>query len=129
MKVQFEVYNLGTEDVHPLSEMISLVEEGLGMKAKKASGSVQMKKIVMGIITFLIAVQTYMLLAGGDVIKTYANVTKARADLGYAPTVGLRVGLSRFFEWYKEYYNLHIPGIVTEAPATTAPTMVAGANP
>jgi nucleoside-diphosphate-sugar epimerase len=35
----------------------------------------------------------------GDVKHTYADTTRARAELGYAPRVDLREGLSRMVEW------------------------------
>ena len=31
----------------------------------------------------------------------YANVTKARRMLGYAPKVNMKEGIKRFAEWYK----------------------------
>ena len=38
----------------------------------------------------------------GDVERTYADVTRARELLGYAPRVGLQEGLRRFVAWYRE---------------------------
>lgn len=37
----------------------------------------------------------------GDVERTYADVSRAAALLGYAPKVSLDEGLSRFVNWYK----------------------------
>jgi len=37
----------------------------------------------------------------GDVERTYADVSRAAALLGYAPKVSLEEGLSRFVNWYK----------------------------
>ena len=39
--------------------------------------------------------------APGDVPVTCADLTKARALLGYAPRVSLEAGLARFVEWYR----------------------------
>ena len=37
----------------------------------------------------------------GDVVRTFANVTRAREELGYDPRVDLDEGLARFVEWYR----------------------------
>ncbi len=37
----------------------------------------------------------------GDVLHSHADITRARQWLGYAPTVGLREGLSRTLAWYR----------------------------
>ena len=37
----------------------------------------------------------------GDVPRTYADVTRAREELGYDPQVGLEEGLARFVAWYR----------------------------
>lgn len=39
----------------------------------------------------------------GDVPMTFAEVTKAKKLLGYAPDTPLSVGLSRFIEWLNQY--------------------------
>jgi UDP-glucuronate 4-epimerase len=36
----------------------------------------------------------------GDVPATYADVTRARSELGYDPQVGMEEGLRRFVAWY-----------------------------
>ena len=38
----------------------------------------------------------------GDMRDTYADTTRARADLGFAPTVSLEHGLRAQFEWMTE---------------------------
>lgn len=42
----------------------------------------------------------------GDVIETYADVTKASRDFGYAPTTSLAEGIPRFVSWFREYHKL-----------------------
>jgi UDP-glucuronate 4-epimerase len=37
----------------------------------------------------------------GDVRQTYADITLAAAELGYAPTTPLAEGLARYVEWYR----------------------------
>lgn len=37
----------------------------------------------------------------GDVMRTYADIRKARRDFGYEPVVSFEEGLARALEWYK----------------------------
>jgi UDP-glucose 4-epimerase len=46
----------------------------------------------------------------GDIRDSQADITHARAVLGYEPTVGLEEGLQRTFDWYR----------VTQAAKTAA---------
>ena len=39
----------------------------------------------------------------GDVEQTWANISQARAILGYQPKTALADGLSRFVEWFASY--------------------------
>jgi len=39
----------------------------------------------------------------GDVSDTYADITRAKQTLGFNPKVGLKDGLRRFIEWYKDH--------------------------
>ena len=42
----------------------------------------------------------------GDVPVTYADSTALERDYGFTPEIGIREGLRRFAEWYKEYYGI-----------------------
>ncbi|MBI2932881.1 MAG: GDP-mannose 4,6-dehydratase [Planctomycetes bacterium] len=75
----FEVYNLGESRTVSLSEMIELLEKELGIKAKIRRLPPQ----------------------AGDVQRTYADVSKARANLGYAPRVPIEEGIRRFVAWLR----------------------------
>ena len=41
----------------------------------------------------------------GDVPVTFADSTGLETDYGFRPAIGIREGLRRFAEWYKEYYK------------------------
>ncbi len=41
----------------------------------------------------------------GDVPVTYADSKGLEDDYGFRPTIGIREGLRRFAEWYKDYYK------------------------
>ena len=43
----------------------------------------------------------------GDVLNTYANVDDLVNDFNYKPTTNIRVGIEKFVDWYKKYYNLN----------------------
>lgn len=40
----------------------------------------------------------------GDVPVTYADSSALERDFGFKPTIGIREGLRKFAQWYKEYY-------------------------
>merc|ERR1712151_1247515 len=80
----FRVYNLGNKHPVNVSYPVSLLEEFLGKKA----------------------IRDYRPLpATGDVLKTHADVSLAKRELGYEPTTSLREGIQKFVEWYKDYYK------------------------
>jgi len=42
----------------------------------------------------------------GDVRETYADITRAARDFGFAPKVSLAEGISRFVGWFRHYHRL-----------------------
>ena len=41
----------------------------------------------------------------GDVYETYADVTDLMGDYGFKPSTTIEEGLSKFAEWFKNYYR------------------------
>lgn len=41
----------------------------------------------------------------GDVPITYADSEALERDYGFTPKIGIRDGLRKFAEWYREYYE------------------------
>jgi UDP-glucuronate 4-epimerase len=74
------VYNLGGSRTTTLARLVELLEAGLGQKAILDRQPDQ----------------------PGDVPITYAEVSHAAADLGYAPKVPIEEGIARFCAWLKE---------------------------
>jgi len=72
-----EIYNLGGEHSVQLQEMITICEEICGKRA------IIEKKVKPEC----------------DVLVTFANINKARRDLGYSPSVGLKEGIYKTYEW------------------------------
>jgi UDP-glucuronate 4-epimerase len=75
----YEIYNLGESRTVSLAELVGAIETACGRKALLDRQPLQ----------------------AGDVLVTYADVGKARARLGYAPSTALEQGLEHFVEWYK----------------------------
>ena len=74
--------NLGRGEPQELMTFIRTIEAAVGKKAEL----------------------NYQPMAKGDVLTTYADVSKARRILGYDPKVSLQEGIKKFVEWYKKYY-------------------------
>ena len=74
-----EVFNLGNHRTESLGRFISVLESELGATANK----------------------TYVAMAPGDVLSTYADLQHAADRIGYAPRVSIDEGLHRFVAWYR----------------------------
>ena len=77
-KSDYEVINLGESRTVELRELISLLENELDEKATIDRQPPQ----------------------PGDVPQTYADISRARSLLGYAPKTQIEEGLHRFVEWF-----------------------------
>lgn len=75
----YEVINLGESRTVELNELISLLEKELDTHAKIDRQPPQ----------------------PGDVPQTFADISKARALLGYNPKTQIEEGLHRFVEWFR----------------------------
>lgn len=75
----FEIINLGGSQTTELRELVSLIEDALGKRAK-------IKRLPD---------------QPGDVPITYADISKAKRLLGYSPKVSVSEGVPRFVEWFR----------------------------
>jgi UDP-glucuronate 4-epimerase len=75
----YEIYNLGEARTVSLAELVGAIETACGRKALLDRQPLQ----------------------AGDVLVTCADVGKARAHLGYAPSTALEQGLAQFVAWYR----------------------------
>jgi UDP-glucuronate 4-epimerase len=80
----YEIFNIGNHRSEHLSRVISLLETQLGVIAKQE----------------LLPIQP------GDVPATFADIRRAQAKLGFAPTTPIDEGIPRFIKWYKDYHHL-----------------------
>lgn len=80
----YKIYNIGNNEPVELMRYIEVLEECLGIEAKKN----------------LLPMQP------GDVPDTYADVSDLMRDTGYKPSTTVEIGIRNFVDWYKEYYNV-----------------------
>jgi UDP-glucuronate 4-epimerase len=82
---RYRIYNLGGSDPVTLSHLVAELEKALGKKAvieRKPSQP-------------------------GDVERTYADLTRSTAELGYRPKTPLAEGLRKFVGWFREFGHLY----------------------
>ena len=83
-KFEHRIYNLGNNNPEDLSNFINLIEDTIGIKAKKR----------------LLPIQP------GDVRETFAEISESTKDLNFKPKVNIKEGIPKFVEWYKSYYKI-----------------------
>ncbi len=76
----FRVYNLGESQPVALRDLILELEKALGKKA----------------------IIDHQPMQPGDVERTYADISRAREELGYNPSTDIETGLARFVAWLRE---------------------------
>lgn len=76
----YNIYNLGESQTIELNELIKLIEKELGKKAKIKQLPDQL----------------------GDVRITYADISKARTEIGYDPSFSIETGIKEFVNWYRD---------------------------
>jgi UDP-glucuronate 4-epimerase len=77
-----EAFNLGNHRSEQLMDIVSLIEQNLGKKAKIDFQPMQ----------------------PGDVKESFADIDKSIEILNYKPTTNVDVGIKNFIKWYKEFY-------------------------
>jgi len=80
-----EIFNLGNHKSENLMDMIGIIENGLGIKAKIDFHPMQ----------------------PGDVHESFADIDKSTEMLGYKPTTNIDDGIPKFIKWHKEYHKTH----------------------
>ncbi len=81
----FRIYNLGGSSPVSLAELVAGIENALGKKAVLDKKPMQ----------------------PGDVERTFADITRSKAELGYDPKISINEGLKRFAAWYNEFGHLY----------------------
>jgi UDP-glucuronate 4-epimerase len=79
----YRLYNIGNNNPVELMKFIEVLEDCLGMKAEK----------------------NFLPIQAGDVPATYADVDDLMRDVGFKPATSIEEGITKFIEWYREYYK------------------------
>ena len=79
----YKIYNIGNNQPEKLMDYISVLEKCIGREAKKE----------------------FLPMQPGDVYETYADVSDLMRDFDFKPATTIEEGLSKFAEWFLEYYN------------------------
>ena len=80
----YRVFNIGNNQPVNLMEYIDALETTLGRIAEK----------------------NFLPMQPGDVPATYADTIELDAWVGFKPNTPVREGVSRFVEWYRDYYKI-----------------------
>lgn len=76
----YRVYNLGESKVIDLKKLVQQIEQALGKKAEL----------------------NMLPLQQGDVSITYADISKAKTEIGYNPKYDIEAGIRKFVDWYND---------------------------
>jgi len=75
------LYNLGNSHPEDVRTLISCIEQAAGKAARIEQAEAP----------------------PGDVRETYADISRARRDFGFSPSVPLRAGVDNFVKWFRSY--------------------------
>lgn len=84
-KAPYRVFNIGNNSPVSLMEFINVIQDQLGIKAKI----------------------NYLPMQPGDVKNTWADSSDLYHEINYLPQTRIQDGLSRFIDWYKQYYKCY----------------------
>lgn len=82
-RAPYRLYNIGNHEPVELLRFIELMEEAMGKPAHKVMLPMQ----------------------PGDVVSTYADVEDLARDFDFRPTTPIKTGVTRFADWYRNYYK------------------------
>lgn len=81
----FQIFNIGNNHPVSLMEFITILEETIGIEAKKVFKPMQ----------------------AGDVFATHADIESLTDLVGFKPVTSLQTGLRYFVDWFRDYYKPH----------------------
>lgn len=81
--VKFEIYNLGNHHPVEILDLIKLIEKKTGKSAIKEFKPMQ----------------------SGEVLTTYADISKSQKALHFEPKTSLEEGMDKFLDWYLNIYQ------------------------
>jgi UDP-glucuronate 4-epimerase len=78
---EYKIYNLGESTSIDLRTLVQIIEKAIGKKA----------------------ILNHLPFQKGDVNTTYADISKAKSELGYNPKYDFETGMREFLNWYNVY--------------------------
>jgi len=81
---KYRIYNIGNNQPVQLTKLIEIIEEKIGKKATIK----------------------WLPMQPGDVPVTYADIDALTNTVGYRPHTPIEEGVSRFVDWFRQYYKL-----------------------
>jgi len=80
----YRIYNIGSNSPVELMRYIEILEQCLGKTAEK----------------------NFLPMQKGDVPATFADVDALIKDVDYKPDTSIEVGIAKFVQWYRDYYQV-----------------------
>lgn len=80
----YKLYNIGNNQPIELLHLIEILEQTLGKTA----------------------IKEFLPMQPGEVLTTYADVDDLIADVGFSPKTPIDIGVSKFVNWYRDYYQV-----------------------
>lgn len=80
----YRLYNIGNHKPVKLLRFIEIIEQALGQTAPK----------------------NFLPMQPGEVLTTYADIDDLVQDFGFKPGTSLEEGITRFVQWYRDYYRI-----------------------
>ena len=80
----YRIYNIGNNKPVELLYFIEVIEKALGKKA----------------------IKNFMSIQPGDVEATFADVEALMTDVGFKPSTSIEAGVTKFVNWYLDYYKI-----------------------
>jgi UDP-glucuronate 4-epimerase len=79
----YRIYNIGNNQPVELGRFIDIIESCLGRRA----------------------IRNLVPLQAGDVLATFADIDALESAVGFRPETTIETGISRFVDWYRQYYG------------------------
>ncbi|MGA7936449.1 MAG: NAD-dependent epimerase [Kovacikia sp.] len=79
----YRIYNIGNNQPVELIDFIHILEQSLGIEARK----------------------NLLPLQQGDLPMTYANIDDLETEVGFRPEIPIEVGIPNFVAWYRSYFS------------------------
>lgn len=80
----YRIYNIGNNEPVQLGRFIEVIEDAIGIKAKR----------------------NLMPMQPGDVPATFADIDALESAVGFRPSTPIETGVENFVAWYREYYGV-----------------------